>query len=52
MKLAASAALSELVSDSELSNEYIIPNALDPRVVPAVAKAVADAAVKTKVARI
>ncbi len=52
MKLAASAALSALVSDSELSNQYIIPNALDPRVVPAVAKAVADAAVKTKVARI
>ena len=52
MKLAASAALSALVSDSELSNQYIIPNALDPRVVPAVEKAVADAAVKTKVARI
>ena len=52
MKLAASEALSSLVSDRELSNEYIIPSALDPRVVPAVAKAVADAAVKTKVARI
>ncbi len=52
MKLAASRALADLVSDAELSNNYIIPEALDPRVVPAVAKAVAEAAVRTKVARL
>jgi len=52
MKLAATKALAELVSEEELSPEYIIPSALDPRVVPAVAKAVAEAACKSGVARI
>jgi len=52
MKLAASNALAELVKEEELSENYIIPSALDPRVVPAVAKAVAEAARRTKVARI
>ena len=52
MKLAASEALASLVSESELSREYIIPSALDPRVVPAVAAAVADAARRTGAARI
>ncbi|MDY9922087.1 MAG: malic enzyme-like NAD(P)-binding protein [Synergistota bacterium] len=52
MKLAASSALAELVSDEELSKNYIIPSALDPRVVPAVAEAVAKAALRTGVARI
>lgn len=52
MKLAASEALASLVSDAELSNEYIIPSALDERVVPAVAAAVAEAARRTGVARI
>ena len=52
MKLAASGALAGLVSDTELSSEYIIPNALDPRVVPAVAEAVAEAARRTGVARL
>ncbi len=52
MKLAASLALAELVSGEELSKNYIIPSALDPRVVPAVAKAVAKAALRTGVARI
>lgn len=52
MKLAASSALAGLVSDEELSKNYIIPSALDPRVVPAVAEAVAKAAVRTGVARI
>lgn len=50
MKLAASKALAGLVSDEELSKDYIIPEALDPRVVPAVAKAVAEAAIATGVA--
>lgn len=52
MKLAASEALASLVSESELSREYIIPSALDPRVVPAVAAAVAAAARRTGVSRI
>jgi malate dehydrogenase (oxaloacetate-decarboxylating) len=52
MKLAATKALADLVSEEELSPEYIIPNALDPRVVPAVAKAVAEAACKSGVARL
>ncbi len=51
MKLAASYALAELVSSSELSPEYILPKALDPRVVPAVAERVAKAAIDTGVAR-
>ena len=52
MKLAAAMALAELISDEERNENYIIPNALDPRVAPAVAKAVADAARRTGVARI
>ena len=52
MKLAASEALASLVSESELSREYIIPSALAPRVVPAVAAAVAAAARRTGVSRI
>jgi malate dehydrogenase (oxaloacetate-decarboxylating) len=52
MKLAASEALASLISEDELSSENIIPEALDPRVVPAVAKAVAEAAGKTGVAGI
>ncbi len=52
MKMAAAAALSELVSDEELCADYIIPKAFDKRVGPAVAKAVADAAKKTGIARI
>lgn len=52
MKLAASYTLAELVSDSELEPDYILPRVLDPRVVPAVANAVAEAARKTGVARL
>jgi malate dehydrogenase (oxaloacetate-decarboxylating) len=52
MKLAAAHALANLVPDPELSPEYIIPLALDPKVVPAVAKGVAEAARKTGVARL
>ncbi len=52
MKLAATKALAELVSDAELKPEYVIPGAFDKRVVPAVSKAVAEAAKKTGVARI
>lgn len=52
MKLAAVNAISSLVSDSELSADYILPLAFDERVGPAVAKAVAQAAVDSGVARI
>ncbi len=51
MKVAAAHALAELVSEEELRADYIIPAAFDPRVCPAVAKAVAEAARKTGVAR-
>ena len=50
MKVAAAHALAELISDEELSEDYIIPKAFDHRVGPAVAKAVAEAARKTGVA--
>ena len=52
MKIAAAEALANLISEEELSPEYFIPKAFDKRVGPAVAKAVADAARKTGVARI
>ena len=52
MKLAASEALANLITDEELSPEYIIPKAFDKRVGAAVAKAVAETARKTGVARI
>ena len=52
MKLAAAMALAGLISDEERNENYIIPNALDPRVADAVAKAVAEAARRTGVARI
>ena len=52
MKLAAAYALAELVSPEELAPDYIIVPAFDPRVGPAVAKAVAEAAKRTGVARI
>ncbi|MBQ9188840.1 MAG: NAD-dependent malic enzyme, partial [Clostridia bacterium] len=52
MKMAAAQALADLISDEELSADYIIPAAFDKRVGPAVAKAVAEAARKSGVARI
>ena len=52
MKLAAARALADLISPEELSADYIIPAAFDPRVGSAVAKAVAEAAIATGVARI
>ena len=50
MKMAAAKALAELISDDELSEDYIIPKAFDKRVGPAVAEAVAKAAVESGVA--
>ncbi len=52
MKMAAAEALASLISDEELSADYIIPKAFDPRVGKAVASAVAKAARRTGVARI
>ena len=52
MKMAAAGALAALITPEELSADYIIPRAFDPRVGPAVAKAVAEAARRTGVARL
>ncbi len=51
MKVAASLAIASLVDDSELSAEYILPEAFDKRIGGAVARAVVDAARKTGAAR-
>ncbi len=52
MKLAAAGALAGLITEEELREDYIIPQAFDPRVGPAVAKAVAQAARASGVARL
>ena len=52
MKMAAAMALANLISDEELNADYIIPYAFDPKVGPAVARAVAQAAIDSGVARI
>ena len=52
MKMAAAGALAALITPEELSADYIIPRAFDTRVGPAVAKAVAEAARRTGVARL
>jgi len=51
MKLAAAEAIASVVSDAELSEDYIIPGVFNPRVVELVAPAVARAAIKSGVAR-
>lgn len=52
MKLAAAQALASLISEDELSDDNVIANAFDPRVVEVESEAVANAAIKTGVARI
>ncbi|MED3790993.1 malic enzyme-like NAD(P)-binding protein [Niallia alba] len=52
MKKAAAEAIAALIADSELTEDYVIPSPFDPRVAPAVAVAVAKAAMETNVARI
>lgn len=52
MKLAAALALSGLVDENDLREDYVIPSPFDKRVAPAIAKAVGEAARKTGVARI
>ena len=51
MKIAASYAIANLVSDEDLSSEYILPNALDKRIGKAVAQAVTEAAKKSGAAK-
>ncbi len=52
MKVAAAYAIANLIDEKDLNADYIIPNPFDKRVAPAVAKAVAEAAKKTQVARV
>jgi len=52
MKMAAAMALAGIIADEELNENNIIPQPFDPRVVPAVAQAVAEAARRTGVARL
>lgn len=52
MKVAAVYAIANLVAESELSVDYVIPAPFDPRVAPAVAAAVAKKAMETGVARV
>ena len=51
MKLAAVYAIAELIPEDELREDYVVPTVFDKRVAPAVAAAVAGAAIKTGVAR-
>ncbi|KEO82072.1 NAD(P)-dependent malic enzyme [Tumebacillus flagellatus] len=52
MKIAAAYAIANLITDEELTPDYVIPKPFDPRVAPAVASAVAKAAMDTGVARV
>ncbi len=52
MQIAAANAIASIIPDNELSREYIVPGAFDPRVVEAVSKAVADMAIKTGVSKL
>lgn len=52
MKLAAAYALADIIPENELTEDYIIPKAFDPRVAPAVAEAVARAAIESGVAKV
>lgn len=52
MKLVAAHAIAGIITDEELSADYIIPGVFDPRVAPKVAAAVAQAAISSGVARI
>ena len=51
MKVAASYAIANLVSDDELNENYIIPKAFDDRIAKAVSKAVSETAIKCKLNR-
>ncbi len=51
MKLAAALAIAEVLKEEELRDDYVVPSPFDERVVENVAKAVAEAAIKTNVLR-
>ena len=51
MKMAAAKSLAGLVDDAHLNPDYIIPDAFDPRVAKAVAKAVADEAIRSHITK-
>ena len=51
MKLAAATAIASVIPEAELDADYIVPSVFNPRVAEAVAAGVADAAVRTGVAR-
>lgn len=52
MKVAAALAIANLIPESELREDYIVPDAFDPRVAPAVTRAVASTAMKAGIARV
>ncbi|MBB6177184.1 malate dehydrogenase (oxaloacetate-decarboxylating) [Anoxybacillus tengchongensis] len=52
MKIAAVEAIAHLIAEDELRADYVIPAPFDPRVAPAVAAAVAKAAIETGVAQV
>ena len=51
MKIAATYAIANLIDEKDLREDYVVPGAFDKRVAPAVAAAVAKAAIETGVAR-
>jgi malate dehydrogenase (oxaloacetate-decarboxylating) len=51
MKIAAAYAIASVISENELNEDYVMPAAFDLRIAPLVAKKVAEAAIKTGVAR-
>ena len=51
MKIAAAYAIAGIIKDEEITPDYVIPSSFDERVAPAVAKAVAEAAIRTGVIR-
>ncbi len=51
MKMATAMAIASIIKEDELTEEYVVPDAFDKRVVPAVAKAVADIAKKMGIVR-
>ena len=52
MKVAAVMAITNLIADEDLKEDFVLPDAFDPRVAPAVAAAVAKVAIETGYARV
>jgi malate dehydrogenase (oxaloacetate-decarboxylating) len=51
MKIAAACAIADIITDKELNEDYVIPDAFDSRIAPKVAYYVAKAAIESGVAR-